>query len=367
MVEVTRPDIARLENSSLEPGLYLYGRGSRSENYPIDTIVHTAGGEFCTLSSEESFSSSNLSDIASAGDILRVDAKSNVARIVLSRSNVHNTLLTTDECNNRCLFCSQPPRESGSYFSEVQAALANFSGDGVIGLTGGEPTIFWEELLLLLENKETWVGDRKFHLLSHGRNFSNTGSVDELVKADFDFNKVLFGVPVHGHRADIHDHLTDVEGSYGETMNGLINLGYAGANLEVRIVVNSYNYQYLPDIVSRIISTLRYSNFFIAVMQLEPTGWARNRYSELYVSAETQSLYLQRAVSAAILAGTPISLYNYPLCHLHESLSSFAVQSISDWKNHFPKECNRCTLRGKCAGFFKSSATKAEEKVRPLL
>jgi His-Xaa-Ser system radical SAM maturase HxsC len=363
MVEVRRPDIARLENSNLEPGLYLYNQASNSTNYPIETIVSNEAGEFLTLSSASSFSSPNLADIASPGDILRINNKSEVARIVLSHSNVHNTLLTTDECNNRCLFCSQPPKESGSYFNEAQVALANFSGEGVIGLTGGEPTLFWKDLLSLLENSETWQGDRNFHLLSHGRNFSNTAFVDQLARADFDFSKLLFGIPVHGYRADLHDYLTNVAGSYGETMDGLINLGYAGANLEVRIVVNSYNYEQLPKIVSRIVSSLRYSRFFIAVMQLEPAGWAKNRYADLYVPADRQSRYLELAVNEACLSGTPISLYNYPLCHLPKSLTPFAVKSISDWKNHFPKDCDRCILKTDCAGFFKSAATN--EKVRP--
>ena len=134
----------------------LSGNGETGD-WPIDSIVQTSEGQsFLALRSGFSLESRELAAIARPGDIVRLDRRA--ARVVLSEHSRHNTLLVTEECDNLCLFCSQPPRPSGSYFREAQRALANFRGEGTVGLSGGEPTMFWQELLRLLSNKETWKG-----------------------------------------------------------------------------------------------------------------------------------------------------------------------------------------------------------------
>ena len=56
----------------------------------------------------------------------------------------------------------------------------------------------------------------------------------------------------------------------------------------------------------------------------------------------------------ALLYSFDISLFNYPLCHISEELHKFAKKSISDWKNSFPAECEYCTIKSDCGGFFAS-------------
>ncbi|SBS77728.1 Radical SAM domain-containing protein (fragment) [uncultured Mycobacterium sp.] len=51
-------------------------------------------------------------------------------------------------------------------------------------------------------------------------------------------------------------------------------------------------------------------------------------------------------------AGVSASIYNLPLCVLDPSIRPFAVQSISDWKNTYVAECDGCSARRDCAGFF---------------
>ena len=46
--------------------------------------------------------------------------------------------------------------------------------------------------------------------------------------------------------------------------------------------------------------------------------------------------------------------FNYPLCYLPERARELAVQSISDWKITI-KECDECTQKPSCAGYFSSS------------
>jgi hypothetical protein len=43
---------------------------------------------------------------------------------------------------------------------------------------------------------------------------------------------------------------------------------------------------------------------------------------------------------------------------LDPSVRPFAVQSISDWKNAYVAECENCSARRDCAGFFSTGRPK---------
>ena len=65
--------------------------------------------------------------------------------------------------------------------------------------------------------------------------------------------------------------------------------------------------------------------------------------------------------------GMTVSIYNLPLCVLPRSLWPFARQSISEWKNRYPDECEPCVVKDHCAGFFASAGSAWRSRaVRPL-
>jgi hypothetical protein len=59
------------------------------------------------------------------------------------------------------------------------------------------------------------------------------------------------------------------------------------------------------------------------------------------------------------------SIYNTPLCFLPNELRKYAKQSISDWKNSFHSDCDKCLLKSECSGFFSWNLKNAE--VYPIL
>ena len=61
---------------------------------------------------------------------------------------------------------------------------------------------------------------------------------------------------------------------------------------------------------------------------------------------------LAEAVEHLVAAGVNVSVYNLPKCVLSRSVWPYALQSISDWKNGFVAECDRCDERTSCSGFF---------------
>ncbi|MGE0674221.1 MAG: His-Xaa-Ser system radical SAM maturase HxsC, partial [Methylibium sp.] len=50
--------------------------------------------------------------------------------------------------------------------------------------------------------------------------------------------------------------------------------------------------------------------------------------------------------------GVPFLFMNTPLCALPRALWQTAHRSISDWKNVYADECDRCTVKAQCAGLF---------------
>ena len=51
-------------------------------------------------------------------------------------------------------------------------------------------------------------------------------------------------------------------------------------------------------------------------------------------------------------SGIHTELYNFPLCSVPKSLQKFCVKSISDWKQKYLSECDRCSRKKSCCGFF---------------
>jgi hypothetical protein len=70
---------------------------------------------------------------------------------------------------------------------------------------------------------------------------------------------------------------------------------------------------------------------------------------------------LEAAVEVLSTRGMNVSIYNHQLCVLRKSLWKFARKSISDWKNIYLDECQSCSAREQCGGFFQW-ATKLHSK-----
>ncbi|ARN76294.1 His-Xaa-Ser system radical SAM maturase HxsC [Oceanicoccus sagamiensis] len=330
-------------------------------------MVHGGGDRFTTTRSVgNSFFSRELLSIVNEGDILEVNYKSSNIRVILSSAARQHTLLVTEDCNNKCIFCSQPPKPTGQFYDQVLLALSAFDQQGIFGITGGEPTYFWDDFVLFLKNTFLSNPDKDYHILSHGRVFSDEKKVKEIQGIGAS-KKVVFGIPLHGDSPELHDKITGVPGSFEETVKGLLNLAFSGFELEIRLVVNRYNYEKIPLIVDLIRAKFRAVNPVIALMQLEPAGWAKNRYDDLFVPADKQKEQLDAVISSCELHKTSLALFNYPLCHLPPIAHKYANKSISDWKNYFPSLCNSCSIKDDCCGFFYSAQGRHLDKPRPYL
>ena len=76
-------------------------------------------------------------------------------------------------------------------------------------------------------------------------------------------------------------------------------------------------------------------------MGLEITGYTRANLEDLWIDPWNTKI-LSEAVNILNDYNVPVSVYNYQLRLINKDVYKFNVQSISDWKNEYIKECSEC-------------------------
>jgi His-Xaa-Ser system radical SAM maturase HxsC len=303
----------------------------------------------------------------SAGDVVRIDPQRRTLSALYRRGSRSNSLLVTERCDNYCLMCSQPPKEVDDSWvlrelmTEVIPLISQETRE--IGITGGEPALLGDDLVgLLALMKETLPGTA-VHVLSNGRRFSEADfarAIAEVAHPD-----LMFGIPLYSDLAEGHDYVVQARGAFDESVRGILNLKRSGVRVELRFVVHAETYERLPNFAEFVTRNLVFVDH-VAIMGLEPTGFAKTNLDALWVDPLDYQNELAAAVHCLARARLNVSLYNLPLCLLPPELHRFARKSISDWKNVYFDECRSCVRQDDCAGFFASSAVRRSRGIMPF-
>lgn len=360
-------------SGTISDGLYIVGNSTVSglplahlptigaDNPTPGTFNVSVNGDSASVQCPELFQAFNL------GDVIWVDSRQKLLRSILSRGANANTLLVTEQCDNRCSFCSQPPNElpDDELYHRATLALLNYETDGYVGISGGEPTLNRRAFLSMMRILQGSNNETKLHILTNGRSFSDLSFVEKLAEY-IKGREIAWGIPLYGHTHAIHDSLVGAKGAFVETLAGLINLASIDQTIELRIIPVQENLTHLRSLMEFIATSLPFVSV-ISVMNLEPKGWARTNYDTLVTQVKEQTYWLSQMIDIANTRGLAIRLFNYPLCLLPLEIRSYASQSISDWKNYFPAECDGCELKENCGGFFTSATGNFIENVEPVI
>lgn len=289
------------------------------------------------------------------GEILYVLPNGN-ARTIFSPSSLDNTLFVTEQCNNRCLMCSQPPtlKNDINHFFRLNTQLLKLisSDTSCLGITGGEPTLLGSRLLELIRLAFKKNPELSLHMLSNGRAFAD--KVYAYSFAEFTGKDFMIGIPLHSDFELDHDRISGVKGAYNQTLLGIYNLALFDIKIELRIVLNKINYKRLPQIANFIYRNLPFVSH-VAFMGLEYTGLTLKNSSQIWINPTDYIDYLEKAVLELADWDIRTSIYNLPLCLLRPSMFPYSRQSISDWKECYMKQCDICKLKGECGGLFSTS------------
>lgn len=300
-----------------------------------------------------------------SGDIIQVNKNS--IRIFLSQKADTNTILVTEQCNNLCSFCSQPPKDHDDtyLYDNAIAALIEFDHSSQIGITGGEPTLNKKKFLELLEKPSIYDKPLDLHILTNGRSFSDIDFCRSIVQRSSNHN-LVFGIPLYSHTPSVHDQLVGSDGAWAETIDGLINAIHSGFRIELRFIPTQLNQNEISNYLN-FVSTFLFGIEQISIMNLEPQGWARHNWNKLFVDPSSYIELALDAFSLCEIKGVPVRLFNYPLCSLNSSkLEKYTVKSISDWKNYYPSDCDKCIKKDLCGGYFSSACNQYQIKPRPF-
>jgi His-Xaa-Ser system radical SAM maturase HxsC len=302
----------------------------------------------------------------SEGDVVRVNPRQRELWVMYRSSSASNAMLLTERCNSWCVMCSQPPRP------DDDSELLNAWMDAIplmdpatddLGITGGEPTLLGDRFLALVAKCRLHLPDTALHVLSNGRLFNYLSLCQELKSVVPP--KFMLGIPLYSDLAWQHDFVVQSDAAFDQTIRGVLNLARCQIPVEIRVVIHRFTAERLPALARFICRNLPFVQH-VALMGLEPIGFARSNYASLWIDPLDYQDELGAAVGMFERQGMHVSIYNHQHCVLPESLWPHARQSISDWKNIYLLKCQDCTVRSRCGGFFHSAGARHSRGVHPF-
>jgi His-Xaa-Ser system radical SAM maturase HxsC len=301
------------------------------------------------------------------GDVIAIEPHNGLVRVLFRKASHYNHFLLTERCNNNCLMCSQPPRkvDDGWIVDEILQALPLIDrGACEVGFTGGEPTLLGERFIELVRATESFLPNTSLHILSNGRSFADDDFAAAL--AGVRHHDLMIGIPLYSDLPHLHDYVVQADGAFDETVRGVLNLKRHGVRIEIRIVLQRPTTERLPQLARFIARNLLFADH-VALMGLEVTGFARANLDRIWIDPVDYQAELLGAAGILGRAGIRTSIYNSQLCVLPEELRPLARRSISDWKQEYLPECDACSLKTDCAGFFATSGRKYSRGIAPIL
>jgi len=149
-------------------------------------------------------------------------------------------------CNNNCTFCPVSGQASLSE-RDAQELLRTAKNEGFtsVDFAGGEPTMRKELPMLMMFAKQ--IGYDSVGLWTNARILCYTDLACKLV--DSGLSSVKVGI--HGHNEALHDCITQANGSFSQSLDGLKNLKRGDPEIDVEIysVMTEANSGFLREIV----------------------------------------------------------------------------------------------------------------------
>lgn len=274
------------------------------------------------------------------------------------------TLFFTNDCNSRCIMCPQISDETHGNYLVLNKAVLDLEPDGLeqIGITGGEPTLYKEDLVELLTDIHARYSEMPISLLTNGRNFIDANFVEQI--ANVRHRLLLICIPLYAANYEQHNEIVGVRDAFQQTIRGVFNLYRSGLPIEIRVVVFKHNYRWLTDFAHFIYRNLPFVAH-VAFMGMEYTGNAAINAEHFWIDPYHYRNELALAVNYLAQRRMHASVYNIPLCLLNEETRQFARDSISAWKKRYFAECENCGQRESCGGWFDTSVFNSEF-IRPI-
>ena len=247
---------------------------------------------------EDGIRISNISEpeAIDVGDVIGISQERPIVDILYRRGANANTLFVTAQCNSLCLMCSQPPQNEDDRWriQELEELIPLIDQEEEwLGLSGGEPTLLREDLFRLIKTCQEYLPTTGLHILTNGRLFQDFNFASKAgVLSD---PKITWAIPLYGDVPWLHDHIVQAEGAFDETMAGIYNLERNRQNIEIRIVLTKPTIERLEELSRYIFWNISFASH-VTFMGLEPIGYARPNYEQVWADPVDYSDTLEKSV-----------------------------------------------------------------------
>ncbi len=280
-----------------------------------------------------------------------------------------STIFLGAKCNSNCIMCPAGDAERKKGFSYSREFLIKYIDYlpydlEYLVMTGGEPTLQTDLFLESLERVKEKFPYTQVLLLTNGRSLSDKWLFEQVCRRRP--NNFRIAIPVHGDNPELHDYITRAQGSFEQTILALHRLTNSDIKIEIRVVVTKANCDNLLGI-AKLISSKFPNVFCVNFIGLEPRGNCALNFNSVYIDHRTSFLKSKSAIEHLISCGYDVGLYNYPLCAVDKDFWPIAAKSISGYKNVYHRDCDKCSVKEICGGFFTAAMSIARPEVFPIV
>jgi len=353
------------EDEYVEGDNVLFLERNQDIDEKVNTVLTTSEELFYRYANSKDIQYFETLDEMEDGAIVRIE--NGTLFITIRPSSNAQTLFFTSKCNHYCLMCSEPPQTANDDYliSDNMKIIELLDKDlEVIGISGGEPTLLGDNFIKIVKKIREELPETTIRVLTNGRAYTNEKFVKEL--ADVAGEYLVSEIPLYNAYYAKHDYIVQARNAFFETIEGFYNCAKHGLRTDVRIVISKQNYNDLDDLIYFIYKNIPFVEH-IALMGLEYIGFAVNNIRDIHISPLEYKEQLKDAIHLSRKYSLNVSIYNLPLCLVHEDVRRYAQQSISDWKNEFSDVCNGCDMRDQCSGMFTSTQPYFTHLLDPII
>lgn len=287
----------------------------------------------------------------------------------------------TRECNQNCVFCSNPPSGRTVTLDKAKSFVDDYVKrvyDGVI-LTGGEPTLF-EDLPRLIEYcREKGLAVR---MITNGQKIADKDYLFSLKESGLDH----LHLSIYSCRKEIQDRLSLNPGSFGNIKKALDNLGeMGGIAVDANTVISKANADHLSETAEWLVESYPFIGHFVW-NNLDPLMIKDKEGLALVPKLVDFEVELHRAMDFLEERGKSFRVERVPLCYMpgfeHCSTETRKIAKgeersvrFLDERDFFRQEdwvygkadcCKDCKFCDICAGLYEMDKYYSSAELFPV-
>jgi len=265
-------------------------------------------------------------------------------------------------CNNSCMMCFEDDKDPNKEYT-TKELLSQFDkeikGDEeMIVLSGAEITTR-KDLFLLLKHIREKNRKARIFLPTNGRMFSYNNYTNDFVKSNLGDVKIT--ISVLGHNEQIHDKITNVKGSFRQTVKGIKNLLHFRQNININVTILKQNYKGIPKICDYFLP-LGINSIQLALV--EPNGKAKTNFRDFIPKMSECMPYILHSLNRW---GGKVRVKNIPDCLLN-GLHHLKNDSTQNHLKEKAGQCTQCHYQSDCPGIWNDYIKiYGSEELKPIL